>query len=100
MTLPHTANSVKALATIRNLLRFEWSRDSAGFLIGNVVADSFCYQWFATWLEQLSCVADGRFGPEWIEQTLANKVSEISDSLVISSLRTHPFARWTIQAWD
>jgi tRNA pseudouridine38-40 synthase len=27
------------------------------------------------------CVADGRFGPEWIEQTLANKV-RISDSLV------------------
>ncbi len=67
--------------TIRNLQRFQWSRDSAGFLIGDVVADSFCYSMVRNLVGAVVCVADGRFGPEWIEQTLANKV-RISDSLV------------------
>ncbi len=67
--------------TIRTLQRFEWSRDAAGFLIGNVVADSFCYSMVRNLVGAVVCVADGRFGPEWIEQTLANKV-RISDSLV------------------
>ena len=67
--------------TVRNLQRFEWSRDSAGFLIGDVVADSFCYSMVRNLVGAVVCVADGRFGPEWIEQTLANKV-RISDSLV------------------
>ena len=67
--------------TVRNLQRFEWSRDSAGFLIGDVVADSFCYSMVRNLVGAVVCVADGRFGPDWIEQTLANKV-RISDSLV------------------
>ncbi|CAN2179189.1 TruA Pseudouridylate synthase [Candidatus Nanopelagicaceae bacterium] len=67
--------------TVRNLQRFEWSRDSAGFLIGDVVADSFCYSMVRNLVGAVVCVADGRFSPEWIEQTLANKV-RISDSLV------------------
>ncbi len=67
--------------TVRNLQRFEWSRDTAGFLIGDVVADSFCYSMVRNLVGAVVCVADGRFGPEWIEQTLANKV-RISDSLV------------------
>jgi tRNA pseudouridine38-40 synthase len=67
--------------TVRNLQRFEWRRDSAGFLIGDVVADSFCYSMVRNLVGAVVCVADGRFGPEWIAQTLANKV-RISDSLV------------------
>jgi tRNA pseudouridine38-40 synthase len=67
--------------TVRNLQRFEWSRDSVGFLIGDVVADSFCYSMVRNLVGAVVCVADGRFGPDWIEQTLANKV-RISDSLV------------------
>jgi tRNA pseudouridine38-40 synthase len=67
--------------TVRNLQRFQWTRDSAGFLIGDVVADSFCYSMVRNLVGAVVCVADGRFGPEWIEQTLANKV-RISDSLV------------------
>jgi tRNA pseudouridine38-40 synthase len=67
--------------TIRNLQRFHWTRDSAGLLIGDVVADSFCYSMVRNLVGAVVCVADGRFGPEWIEQTLANKV-RISDSLV------------------
>jgi len=67
--------------TVRNLQRFHWIRDSAGLLIGDVVADSFCYSMVRNLVGAVVCVADGRFGPEWIEQTLANKV-RISDSLV------------------
>ena len=70
--------------TIRNLQRFQWTRDSAGLLISDVVADSFCYSMVRNLVGAVVCVADGRFGPEWIEQTLANKV-RISDSLVFPS---------------
>jgi len=70
--------------TIRQLQRFEWIRDSEGFLIGDVVADAFCYSMVRNLVGAVVCVADGRFGPEWIEQTLANKL-RISDSLVFPS---------------
>ena len=29
--------------TIRQLQKFEWVRDAEGYLIGDVVADAFCY---------------------------------------------------------
>jgi tRNA pseudouridine38-40 synthase len=67
--------------TIRQLQKFQWIRDSEGFLIGDVVADAFCYSMVRNLVGAVVCVADGRFGPEWIAQTLANKV-RISDSLV------------------
>jgi tRNA pseudouridine38-40 synthase len=70
--------------TIRQLQKFEWARDSEGFLIGDVVADAFCYSMVRNLVGAVVCVADGRFGPEWIAQTLANKV-RISDSLVFPS---------------
>jgi len=67
--------------TIRQLQKFEWHRDSEGYLVGDVVADAFCYSMVRNLVGAVVCVADGRFGPEWIAQTLANKV-RISDSLV------------------
>ena len=67
--------------TIRQLQRFEWLRDSEGYVIGDVVADAFCYSMVRNLVGAVVCVADGRFGPEWIAQTLANKV-RVSDSLV------------------
>jgi tRNA pseudouridine38-40 synthase len=67
--------------TIRQLQKFEWVRDSEGYLIGEVVADAFCYSMVRNLVGAVVCVADGRFGPEWIAETLANKV-RISDSLV------------------
>ena len=67
--------------TIRQLQRFEWIRDSEGYLVGDIVADAFCYSMVRNLVGAVVCVADGRFGPEWIAQTLANKV-RISDSLV------------------
>jgi tRNA pseudouridine38-40 synthase len=67
--------------TIRQLQKFDWVRDSEGYLIGDVVADAFCYSMVRNLVGAVVCVADGRFGPEWIAETLANKV-RISDSLV------------------
>ena len=67
--------------TIRQLQKFEWVRDSDGYLIGDVVADAFCYSMVRNLVGAVVCVADGRFGPEWVAETLANKV-RISDSLV------------------
>jgi tRNA pseudouridine38-40 synthase len=67
--------------TIRQLQKFEWVRDSEGYLIGDVVADAFCYSMVRNLVGAVVCVADGRFGPEWIAETLANKV-RISESLV------------------
>ena len=67
--------------TIRQLQRFEWLRDSEGYLVGDIVADAFCYSMVRNLVGAVVCVADGRFGPEWIAQTLANKV-RVSDSLV------------------
>jgi tRNA pseudouridine38-40 synthase len=67
--------------TIRQLQKFDWVRDSEGYLVGDVVADAFCYSMVRNLVGAVVCVADGRFGPEWIAETLSNKV-RISDSLV------------------
>ena len=67
--------------TIRQLQQFHWVRDSGGYLVGEVVADAFCYSMVRNLVGAVVCVADGRFGPEWIAETLANKV-RVSDSLV------------------
>jgi tRNA pseudouridine38-40 synthase len=67
--------------TIRQLQKFDWVRNSEGYLIGDVVADAFCYSMVRNLVGAVVCVADGRFGPDWIAQTLANKV-RVSDSLV------------------
>jgi tRNA pseudouridine38-40 synthase len=67
--------------TIRQLQKFEWIRDAEGYLVGDVVADAFCYSMVRNLVGAVVCVADGRFGPEWIAETLANKV-RVSDSLV------------------
>jgi tRNA pseudouridine38-40 synthase len=71
--------------TIRELQRFEWVRDSRGYLIADVVADAFCYSMVRNLVGATVCVGDGRFPPEWILTTLINKV-RISDSLVFPAL--------------
>jgi tRNA pseudouridine38-40 synthase len=71
--------------TIRELQRFEWVRDSRGYLVADVVADAFCYSMVRNLVGATVCVGDGRFPPEWILTTLINKV-RISDSLVFPAL--------------
>jgi tRNA pseudouridine38-40 synthase len=70
--------------TLRTLERFEWHRDDEGYLIADVVADAFCYSMVRNLVGAAVCVADGRFEPEWIAATLANR-ERISDSLVFPS---------------
>jgi len=67
--------------TVRNLQRFEWTRDSAGFLIGDVVADSFCYSMVRNIVGAVVCVGEGRFEPDWISTLLINK-TRVSESMV------------------
>lgn len=67
--------------TIRTLEKYEWVRDSEGYLIADVVADAFCYSMVRNLVGAVVCVADGRFEPSWIETLLANR-ERVSDSLV------------------
>jgi tRNA pseudouridine38-40 synthase len=70
--------------TIRNLVRFDWVRNSEGILVAELAADSFCYSMVRNLVGAAVCVAEGRFGPDWIQATLENK-ERISDSLVFPS---------------
>ena len=67
--------------TIRTLETFSWSRDRDGYLIGDVVADAFCYSMVRNLVGAIVCVADGRKDVSWISTLLENK-ERVSDSLV------------------
>ena len=67
--------------TIRTLETFSWRRDSDGYLIGDVVADAFCYSMVRNLVGAIVCVADGRKDLGWISTLLADK-ERVSDSLV------------------
>ena len=69
--------------TVRNLTRFDWSRNDQGILIAQLSADSFCYSMVRNLVGAAVCVAEGRFGTNWIQATLSNK-ERISDSLVFA----------------
>ena len=67
--------------TIRTLETYSWRRDSDGFLIGDVVADAFCYSMVRNLVGAIVCVADGRKDASWISTLLENR-ERVSDSLV------------------
>ena len=67
--------------TIRTLEKYTWSRENDGVLIGDVVADAFCYSMVRNLVGAVVCVADGRFETSWISTLLANR-ERVSDSLV------------------
>ena len=67
--------------TIRTLETYSWRRDSDGLLIGDVVADAFCYSMVLNLVGAIVCVADGRKDVSWISTLLENK-ERVSDSLV------------------
>ena len=67
--------------TIRTLEKYEWVRDSEGYLVADVVADAFCYSMVRNLVGAVVCVADGRFEPSWIRTLLENR-ERVSDSLV------------------
>jgi tRNA pseudouridine38-40 synthase len=67
--------------TIRTLETYSWRRDNQGFLIGDVVADAFCYSMVRNLVGAIFCVADGRKDVSWITTLLEDK-ERVSDSLV------------------
>ena len=67
--------------TIRTLETYQWRRDREGYLVGDVVADAFCYSMVRNLVGAIVCVADGRKESEWISTLLENK-ERVSDSLV------------------
>ncbi|CAB4985913.1 unannotated protein [freshwater metagenome] len=67
--------------TIRTLETFNWRRDQDGYLIGDVVADAFCYSMVRNLVGAIVCVADGRKDASWITTLLEDK-ERVSDSLV------------------
>ena len=67
--------------TIRTLETYQWRRDRYGYLVGEVVADAFCYSMVRNLVGAIVCVADGRKESDWISTLLENK-ERVSDSLV------------------
>jgi tRNA pseudouridine38-40 synthase len=67
--------------TIRTLENYQWRRDRDGYLVGDVVADAFCYSMVRNLVGAIVCVADGRKESDWISTLLENK-ERVSDSLV------------------
>jgi len=67
--------------TIRTLETFQWRRDREGYLVGDVVADAFCYSMVRNLVGAIVCVADGRKDVSWITTLLEDK-ERVSDSLV------------------
>ena len=67
--------------TIRTLETYSWRRDRDGYLVGDVVADAFCYSMVRNLVGAIVCVADGRKDASWISTLLENK-ERVSDSLV------------------
>ena len=51
--------------TIRDLQRFEWTRDADGVLIGEVSADAFCWSMVRSLVGAVASVGDGRRDIEW-----------------------------------
>jgi tRNA pseudouridine38-40 synthase len=67
--------------TIRNLVCFNWIRDTEGYLIADIAAEAFCYSMVRNLVGAVACVAEGRKGLDWIAAMLANK-ERVPDSLV------------------
>lgn len=67
--------------TVRNLKRFNWTRDNAGYLTADIAANAFCYSMVRNLVGAVVCVAEGRNNLDWISAMLANK-ERVPDSLV------------------
>ena len=67
--------------TIRTLETFQWHRDRDGYLVGDVVADAFCYSMVRNLVGATVCVADGRKSLNWITKLLEDQ-ERVTDSMV------------------
>jgi tRNA pseudouridine38-40 synthase len=67
--------------TIRTLETYQWRRDRDGYLVGDVVADAFCYSMVRNLVGAIVCVADGRKDSSWITKLLEDQ-ERVTDSMV------------------
>jgi tRNA pseudouridine38-40 synthase len=67
--------------TIRELQRFEWHRDSDGFVIADLSADAFGWNMVRNLVGAAVCVGENRYPVEWMSEILTAK-SRVSDSYV------------------
>ena len=70
--------------TIRELQRFEWSRDSDGFVIADLSADAFGWNMVRNLVGAAVCVGESRYPVSWMKEILTAK-SRVSDSYVFPS---------------
>ena len=59
--------------TIRDLQRFSWLRDDDGVLVGEVVADAFCWSMVRSLVGAVASVADGRRDVAWCRALLGER---------------------------
>ena len=67
--------------TIRHLQRFEWHRNSDGFVIADLCADAFGWNMVRNLVGAAVCVGERRYPVSWMKEILTAK-SRVSDSYV------------------
>lgn len=67
--------------SMRNLLKFNWSRDPQGFVICEIAADGFGWNMVRNLVGAAVCVGEGRFPPAWMSEILI-QTTRVSDSYV------------------
>lgn len=71
--------------TIRDLQRFDWTRDHDGVLIGRVSADAFCWSMVRSLVGAVAAVGDGRRDIDWCRGLLAE--SERNSRIPVADAR-------------
>ena len=66
---------------LRTLLKFNWNRDSEGFVICEISADGFGWNMVRNLVGAAVCVGEGRFPPGWMNEILT-QTTRVSDSYV------------------
>ncbi|MGL4173183.1 MAG: tRNA pseudouridine(38-40) synthase TruA [Actinomycetota bacterium] len=59
--------------TVRTLLRFDWSRDDDGIVVGIVEADAFCHSMVRALVGAIAPVAQGKYPASWPAEVLDRK---------------------------
>ena len=67
--------------SMRNLLKFNWSRDPQGFVVCEIAADGFGWNMVRNLVGAAVCVGEGRFPPAWMNEILI-QTTRVSDSYV------------------
>ena len=67
--------------SMRNLLKFNWSRDPQGFVVCEIAADGFGWNMVRNLVGAAVCVGEGRFPPAWMSEILI-QTTRVSDSYV------------------